>query len=188
MVGLIHKILFDLIKTTGGEDAVTKVRERAGIPPDREIKMQVAYDDAEWRGLVAATCEVLQITPQQAEEAYAAFFYKDALQRWPMWFTMSKNSREFLERQPAIHNSLSAGVLDEVARQAVADKFLIQRTSDGIITHYRSENRHCGLYKALARQIIEHYGDEAVIEEHRCQNAGAEECEIVIRWTKLGAA
>jgi len=111
---------------------------------------------------------------------------KDALKRWPVWFKMSGNSRDFLERQQAIHNSLAAGVCEESKRRAVADKFRIDKNGDEIITHYRSENQHCSLYKTLARWIIRYYGDEASIGERRCMREGADECEIHVRWTRLG--
>ncbi len=48
--------------------------------------------------------------------------------------------------------------------------------------HYRSPNQLCGLYTATARWIINHYGDDASIEETKCLKQGDSECEIRIRW------
>ena len=186
MVGLIFKVLMDLVKTAGGDEAVAQVRLRAQVLPEQEYKLNAVYDDGEWRRLVGAACEVLGLTAEQAETAYAEHFLQDSLARWPMWFRMSGNSREFLLRQPAIHNSLAAGVSEEAQRNAIADKFRIETTDDGLITHYRSANGHCGLYKALARGVIAHYGDEATIEEPRCARRGDDECEVHVRWTKYG--
>lgn len=186
MVGLICKILIDLVRAKGGEDAVVKVKQKADVPLEKDYKLNIIYSDAEWQRLFGAACDVLQVTRNQAEGAYADFFCKDAINRWPMWFQMSKNSREFLERQPAIHNSLGACISDESQRHAVSDKFLIEQSDDGIVTHYNSPNQHCGLYKALAWWIIHHYGDEAIIEERLCMKHGASECEIHIRWSKVG--
>lgn len=187
MVGLICKLLMDLVMATAGDDGVGRVKLKAQVPREKVYKLNTVYDDAEWLRLVGAACEVLDITPDQAEAALAEFFFKDALGRWRMWFQMSRDSREFILRQPAIHNSLAAGVSEESQRSAIADKFRIEVTDDGIITHYRSANGHCGLYRALARHIIDHYGDEATVEEPRCARRGDDECEIHIRWTKCGA-
>lgn len=187
MVGLIPKILIDLVRATGGDAAMNRVKASVGMSPEQEFKLNVVYSDADWARLVSTACEVLGITLEQAEDAFADYFLKDALTRWPMWFTLSKNSREFLLRQPAIHNSLAAGVIQEQQRSAVADKFRIEETPDTIVTHYRSPNRHCGLYKALARGIIQHYGDTATIEERLCAKQGADECQIHIHWTNLRA-
>ena len=50
------------------------------------------------------------------------------------------------------------------------------------ITLWRAANQLCGLYTALARLIINHYGDDASIEEAKCLKQGDSECEIRIRW------
>ncbi len=187
LVGLICKILIDLVKSAGGDDAVQKVKAAAQLPEDRDYKLNSVYDDSEWRRLFEATCQVLGVTPEQAVQAFADFFLKDALARWPIWFKMSRSSRDFLLRQPAIHNSLASGIAEEAQRKAVADKFCIQETVDGLVTHYRSANGLCGLYQALASRVIAHYGDEATIEERCCALKGAGECEIHIRWTRCNS-
>jgi len=95
---------------------------------------------------------------------------------------MSKTAREFLQRQPKIRNGFATGVRDQKASQAINDKFEIKHHEDGIDVHYRSPNQLCGLYKALARRLMKHYGDEAAIEETKCLKKGDSECEIRIRW------
>lgn len=182
MVGLIQKILFDLIETSAGADALAEVKRRAEIPVDKVFRIDEVYDDEEWRRMFAATCNVLNITQEQAEEVFADFFYKDSLKRWPMWFKMSKNAREFLARQPAVHNGFATGVLDAESRRAINDKFELEQRDQELVVHYRSPNKLCGLYMALARRIIRHYGDEAEVSEQRCSKNGDSECEIFIQW------
>lgn len=188
MVGIIHRILFDLVDSMGGGPAVNAVRERAGISAEQEFQLNGRYSDEEWQRLVRVACEVLKLSPEQLEEALAGQFLRDALTRWPIWFEMSRNSREFLLRQPRIHISLAAGLADPGDRRAVADKFRVVVDEDGITTHYRSPNGHCGLYRALAREIIRHYGDDATVAESSCVKHGARECVIHIRWRNLRAA
>ncbi|HUU85280.1 MAG TPA: heme NO-binding domain-containing protein [Phycisphaerae bacterium] len=183
MVGLIQKTLFDLIESAASASAVAEVKRRAGVPEDKMFRMDEVHDDNEWRRLLAAACEVLNITQEQAEAAFADFACKDFLRRFPMWFKMSKNAREFLERQPAIHNGFATAVRDPEVRKAIGDKFHIEKRDNEIITHYSSPNQLCGLYIALARWIINHYGDEATIEETRCQKKGDAECEVNIHWS-----
>lgn len=184
MVGLVQKLLFDLIEASAGREALSEVKHRAQVPEDKVFHIGEVYDDDEWRRLFTATCEVLNITPEQAEEVYADFFLKDGLKRWPTWFQMSKNSREFLERQPAIHNSFATGLQDPAARCAMNDKFRLEKSEAELVVHYRSPNRHCGLYKALARWIMKYYGDSGTIEESCCLKKGDPECEIHIRWVQ----
>ena len=183
MVGLVQKLLFDMIESSAGEDAACEVRRRAEIPQDKVFHINVVYDDAEWRRLFAATLDVLNLTQEQAEEAYADFFLKDGQTRWPMWFKMAKNAREFLLRQPKIHNGFATSQQDPALRSAIDDKFEVEERDGELVVHYRSPNQLCGLYMALARCVINHYGDNAIVEEACCAKNGASECEIHVRWS-----
>ena len=187
MLGLIHRTLLSLIESAAGGEAVAEVKRRAGVPEDRAFRMGESYNDDAWQRLLASTCALLNISPAQAEEVFADFFGQDALQRWPTWFAMSKNARQFLERQPAIHNSFATGVHDSAARAAIADKFKLEKRDRELVMHYRSPNRLCGLYMAMARWIIKHYGDHAVVDETRCLKNGDPECELHILWHEPGS-
>ena len=182
MVGLVQKLLLDLIESSADADAVREVKRRAGVPEDKTFRMDVAYDDEEWRRLLAATCEVLNVTQEQAEEAFADFFYKDSIKRWPMWFQMAKSARDLLELQPRIHNGFATGVQDPTAGRAINEKFQLETHNGELVMRYRSANQLCGLYKALARKIISHYGDDATIKETQCLKNGDPECELHICW------
>jgi len=186
MVGLIQKILFDMIIAVGGQKALTEVKRLAGVPEDREFQINLVYSDEEWQRLFAAALKVLNITKEQAYDVYAGYFGEDAAKRFPTWFQMSKNSYEFLLIQPVIHNCFATGVVDPQQRAAINDKFKVEKFPNKIITHYRSSNHHCGLYKALARWVIKYYKDEAIIEDKQCTDLGDSECEIHVNWNKLG--
>lgn len=185
MVGLIQKVLLDLVQEKGGVAAASAVLVRAGVPPDRTFRIGEVYSDEEWKRLLRATCEILHYSEAEVMDAYADVFGRDALSRYPKWFEMSANSREFLERQVTIHNVFASGVRDPEARKAVVDKFRIEKHNGEIVTHYRSPNRLCSLYKSLARWMFRHYGDEATIEEPKCMLRGDDECELHVIWTKL---
>lgn len=185
MVGLIQKFLLDLVQDKAGPEAVSEVRRRAGVPADRVFRIGEVYSDEEWQRLLSAAYSVLGLTDQQFMDEYAEVFGRDALSRFPKWFEMSANSRDFLERQITIHNVFASGVRDPEARKAVVDKFRIDKLEDKIVTHYRSPNRLCLLYKSLARWMFRHYGDEAIIEEPKCMLRGDEECELHVIWTKV---
>ena len=182
MVGLIQKLLLDLVESAATSDQVAEVKRRAGIPPDMEFRIDETYDDEEWRRLLAATCEVLEITQEQAEEEFADFFFRDMVKRWPTWLQMAKSSREFLERQPLIHNGFATGMQEPAKRDAINDKFRIESADDELVVRYCSPNRLCGLYKALARSVFSYYGDQAAIHETQCLKNGDSACEIHICW------
>ncbi|MBI5863896.1 MAG: heme NO-binding domain-containing protein [Planctomycetes bacterium] len=187
MIGLIHAILFEMIDSLAGSDGVLEVKRRAGVGDDKVFQIDEAYDDPEWRRLLGAACEVLGVGPAEAEAAYADFFIRDAQERWPAWFARSRTAREFLERQPQIHNSFATSLLIPAMRQDVTDKFTIVRQPSGFLMKYASPNRICGLYVALARSLMKHYGDHATIEELHCQKSGDPACEIQVTWPAMGA-
>jgi predicted hydrocarbon binding protein len=185
MIGLIQKILLDLVEERAGPEAVTDVKKLAGVPVDRIFRIGEIYSDTEWQNLLSAACRVLCANEEQVMELYADAFGRDALVRFSKWFEMSANSREFLERQVTIHNVFASGMVDPNTRKAVVDKFRIETFDDKIVTHYRSPNKLCSLYKALARWMFNHYGDDAEIEETKCMQRGDEECEIHVIWKNL---
>lgn len=185
MVGLIQTILLDLVETAGSDGAVARVRGAADVPEDREFRMDASYDDAEWQRLFDAAVEELGITPQQAIEAHAKHFLADALRRFPMWFQMSPNAKSLLMKQPAIHNGFATGVSDPAARSAIEDKFELSETDDGYRIRYKSPNRLCALYIALAKEVLAHYGEEATISESKCMSRGDDCCEIELVWAAV---
>ena len=187
MVGTIQKILLDMVEGEAGAEAVAAVKRSAGVPVDRVFRLDTVYPDDEWQRLLAAACEILQVTRAQAMETYARYFCEDAVKRWPTWFRMSDTSRQFLERQPTIHNCFATGVRDPEARKAVTDKFRVEKLEREIVTHYRSPNQLCDLYEALACCIISYHGERATIWQVQCTRRGDPECEIHVRWEEDGA-
>lgn len=184
VVGLIQNILMNMIKGISDEQKLAEIKKLAGVPLDKEFQINMVYSDEEWKRLYQSTLKILNVSAEQADEIYAGYFLKEALRLFPTWFKMSKNSYEFLLIQPTIHNCFATGVVDKESRDAINDKFRVEKFDNKIITHYKSPNGHCNLYKELAKSVINHYGDEASIEERKCAKLGEEGCEIHIEWTQ----
>jgi hypothetical protein len=182
MVGLIQKILFDMILDIGGEEKLAEIKKLAKLPPDRSFQINLVYSDEEWQRLLDATLQVLNVTQEQAEDVYSDYFFKDVIKRFPAWFNSCKNSYEFLLIQPTIHNCFATGVSDPKDREIINDKFKVEKFPNKITTHYKSHNKLCSLYRALARGVIHYYKDEAIIEEVQCMKSGAPECIMHIQW------
>lgn len=182
MVGLIQKIMMDLIGQLGGQQAVGDVLVSIGLPRDFQFRIDTNYDDEQACNLIAAVCKHFNLTAEQAYEAYADFFLKDVLQRFPAFFAMSKSGYDFLQRQISIHNSIGAGIAgsDPAIRQRISAKFRIEHIPNGILTNYTSRNRLGGLYVALARRVIAHFGDDA--EVITLDPTDQERCRIQVIW------
>ena len=180
MIGLIPNCLEMAVEQLADSESVKEVRRRAGVPLDHKFTYNGCCPEEDWLKLVVAACDVLDLKPDELEKKFADFFYHDAIERWPRWFEMASNSKEFIERQPAIHNTF--GISTHCSQRDVNEKFSVETNGNKLVTYYRSPNRHCGLYQELARLIIDHYGDRATIEEPRCMKRGDDVCEIHIYW------
>lgn len=186
MMGLIHRILLNMVAGQGGGEAVRRVNAQAGIASDAVYRMNEPYSDEEWQRLFSAVCDVLDCSPARAERLFAEAFLADALRRFPKWFEMCKTAREFLELQPVIHNGFATGLRSPADRQRVVEKFRLEKHPDRIVTHYRSPNRLCGLYVALAECVLKHYGEQGQITMFKSLKRGDDESEIEVRF--LGKA
>ena len=186
MLGLMHRALLRMIEESAGPEAVAEVLDHAEIPRDRYFRLDEDYSDSEWRHLLSATCERLGLAQADAEERFATHFLADSLQRWPAWFEMAADARSFLTLQPSIHNGFYTGLGDVEARRRMNEKFKIEAFDGFLVARYQSPNRLCGLYEALARRVIAHYGDDARVEHATCMKAGYPSCEIRISWQKEG--
>ena len=182
MIGLIHKILFQMVDDVASKEVSQEIKLKAGIPADQNFRMNEAYCDDDWQKLFKITCDTLSVTQEQAEEVFAKYFYEDSIRRWPTWFKMCETSQAFLERQIDIHNYFAAAMREEADRKKVLDKFSQKREPGKVITYYSSPNKLCGLYMQFAKLIINYYGEEANITEKTCEKTDAAKCEIHIEW------
>src|SRR5262249_42745016 len=140
-------------------------------------RLDMPYADSEAQRLTAAASQWVSV------EDIAEAFFQDTLARFPTWYEMCKSSREFLEMQPEIHNTFAYSLQRPEDREALRDKFRLEKLEDELVVHYRSPNRFCDIYKAIARRVFQHYQDKASIDEPKCVKRGDSECELRIRWT-----
>src|SRR5689334_1979847 len=122
------------IEARYGRDGAEKLLVEVGVPPDRVYGLNVPYEDSEAGKVLAAAAQ--RLTGEELAQA----FFDDALARFPMWFQMCKTSREFLEMQPVIHNTFAHGLQRPEEREAVRDKFRLEKLADELVVHYRSPN------------------------------------------------
>ena len=176
MLGYPMKVLLEAVEKRHGRAAVAQILAEAGLPADHAFRLNLPYSDSVIGRVSAAASQFLCL------EEVAETFFNDTLVRFPTWFAMCKTSREFLEMQPEIHNTFAYGLQHPQEREAVRDKFRLEKLEDELVVHYRSPNRMCDIYKAIAVHVFRHYHDEAAIDETMCMNRGDAECELRIRW------
>jgi hypothetical protein len=177
MIGLIQKILLDMVRELGGTEALQEVKQRTGLAADFEYRIDTDYDNDEARRLLDNACAVLGVDSDTAFKHYAQHFLRDATERFPTFFSISGSARELLGRQPAIHNMLASGLRDAEKRHAINDKFAVRNVpGEPLEVRYQSPNYWCGLYFALAHEAGKHYGERVDIEVAQCRMRGDANC------------
>jgi hypothetical protein len=176
LLGYPLKLLLNAVERRHGSAAVIQTLLDAGLPGDRVYRLNEPYPDSEAQQLTrSALCRI-------SLEDIAEEFFQDTIDRFPMWFEMCKTSRQFLEMQPEIHNTFAHGLQRPEDRDAVREKFRLEKLPEELVVHYRSPNHFCAMYKAIAQHVFRHYRERATIDEPRCVSRGDDECELRIRW------
>ncbi|CUA93298.1 heme NO-binding domain-containing protein [Thiomonas bhubaneswarensis] len=186
MIGLIQQTLLGLLDASGVPDARAEVLRRVGLPAEMHFRIDTDYDDDQADALLAQSCAVLNLTQEQAFEAFATAFLAATRQRFPAFYAMSRNSRAFLARQAAIHNVMASGLRNPDRRRVINDKFQIISLGNGDLrVVYNSPRRWCGLYLALAREVARFYGDRLEITVAECRQRGDGQCAFQLHWPDL---
>lgn len=180
MIGLIQKVLIDLVRDQGGDEAVQAICRRADVPPEREFRIDTDYDDAECLRLIEATGDHFGLDEQTVYRLYADRFIRESRALFPMFYQMSPSARDFLKRQPKVHATLASSLRSEESRDRVRDKFSIEEVGDTLVVTYRSPNRLCGLYEALFERLLEEYGETGRFEVTSCQKHGDPVCTFCL--------
>jgi hypothetical protein len=181
LLGYPLKLILNAIEARHGREAVVQTLAEAGLPADRVYRLNEPYADSEAQRLTVAASQRISV------EDIAETFFEDTRVRFPTWFEMCKTSREFLEMQPEIHNTFALGLQQPEERDAVREKFRLEKLKDELVVHYRSPNHLCDMYKAIAEHVFRYYRDQATIDEPRCMKRGDLECELRLRWSIGGS-
>lgn len=159
MIGWVPLVLVDFLDTAAGEAQRRAILASAGLDADASnFRLDTDVPDPACRRMIEAACSHLGLTEQQAFDGFAPHFVARAQRDFPGFFRGIGSLREFLLRQPAIHNCLAAG-LREPQRKAVADKFVVTAIPRGVRVHYHSQNRLAALYVSVAHVMARHYGE-----------------------------
>jgi hypothetical protein len=183
MIGIIQKVLVDLLVSTGGTPLKQAVFARAGVPFDQTFRIDQNYADDECLRLIHATVAETGLSEQKIYALYAKAFLQEARNLFPRFFEMSASSESFLMRQATIHAVMASGLQHSVDRKKVTDKFSATQLAPGKIQiEYRSANLLCGIFKALAHELAGLYNESVTISCARCVKRGNSECCFVLQW------
>jgi len=182
MIGIIEKVLCNLILQHADEKTLRLIYQKAGIEEDRVFETNQYYDEAEFRRFLSATLKTLGLDVDTALTLYADAFFKYTKALYPSWYAMVNTAKEFLQLQVKIHDGFGHSLNDLEKSQRLMKKIKVDTNGNGLMVTYCSENRLCGLYIKLAERVGEHYGDKPTLTHEKCMHKGAEECVINVDW------
>lgn len=165
MYGLVNRAIEQLVISHGGHGAWQRVCERAGVSDEGFLAVHAYPDDVTYK-LVGAVSQELNITAEQALEAFGEYWilytaeegYGEVLQAG------GSGLREFLGNLDEMH-----GRVESVFPNMLLPSFRVEDVSpDEFRLHYRSQREGLapmvvGLIKGLAarfdqRVVIDHIG------------------------------
>ncbi|WP_162628839.1 heme NO-binding domain-containing protein [Marinobacter bohaiensis] len=186
MIGLIQKVLLELVESEGGPEALAEVRAKAELAPGQDFRIDTDYDDGQCLRLIRAAQSHFQLDEEALWALYADYFINISRRMFPMFYQVSGSARDFLKRQPAVHATLAAGLRDEDERDRVRDKFSVREQGDRLLVTYGSPNRLCGLYEALFRRLLQEYGETGQFVVERCRKRGDAACRFCLQVEAAG--
>ncbi|HBS43066.1 MAG TPA: heme NO-binding protein [Oceanospirillales bacterium] len=185
MIGIIQRVLLDLLEETGGEPLKFAVMDRAGVPHDRDFRIDQNYPIDECLKLIQGAVDETGLSEDAINVLYAKAFLKEARNLFPQFFMMAKSSEQFLLRQATIHGVIASGLKKPEERQVVKDKFSARSIEPGFVeVTYRSPNKLCGLFRALAHEVAGIYGECLTVHCADCMKRGDDACRFELRWEK----
>ncbi|MBK1660804.1 heme NO-binding domain-containing protein [Paracraurococcus ruber] len=179
MIGWVPHVMSAFLDEVAGVEVRRSILVEAGFTPDQHFRLDAPYADAACRRILDAACVRLGVDEAAAFALFAPFFLARGREMFPAFFDSRPRVRDFLLHQPEVHNTLSAGLVDE-QRGCVARKFKVEPTPDGVRVFYRSLNRLAGLYAAIARQLGEELGERTTVT-FEAGGPDAVECVMHVR-------
>ena len=89
MIGIIQKVLLDLLEETGGKPLLGAVLKRAEVPENVTFRIDQNYSDDEFHRLLQASSDETGLSEDELSALYAKAFLKRARDLFPRFFDMS---------------------------------------------------------------------------------------------------
>lgn len=184
MHGLVFAELKKFVEYKLGPQAWNALLQDAKLGNKAYFSIQ-DYPDSDAVALVTAASRKTGLPPDAILEAFGEFITPSLIKMYghlakPSWRTL-----EFIENaERSIHTVVrinNAG--------AKPPELRVSRTGPNeIVLHYSSARKMCSLAKGIAKGVARHYGESLTLQETKCMNKGAAECQISMRVAAAAAS
>jgi len=154
MKGSIVKCLADLVRSGFGEQKWNEIFQKSGADPDMVISAVSDIDDKTVFKLIENTCKVLNLTKQQACDAFGDYWVNNyAPKIYGAYYLRFQNAKQFIMGMDKVHETVTKSVAN-----AHPPRFTIEETdANTIIVKYISNRNMIDFYIGLVKGVGKYY-------------------------------
>jgi hypothetical protein len=157
MKGTIVKCLQELVAAQFGQDKWEQSLTDIGLRPSTIFWPMSDIDDAQVMKLVEAVCKNLDITLDQAADAFGDYWVNVYSQKmYPMYYERKSTAKDFLLDMDNVHVQMTRAM-----EKARPPRFDYEWKDDKtLIMHYKSQRGLVDFLAGLARGVGKHYNED----------------------------
>ena len=154
MKGVIVKCLAELVKSNFGEFKWKEIVQQSGENPFTVIKAISDIDDKTVFNLIENTCKVLNLSKQQACDAFGEYFVNTfAPGIYGGYYVMFKSAKQFIMGMDKVHETVTKDIMN-----ARPPRFLIEEMDENtIIVNYISSRNMIDFYVGLVKGVGKYF-------------------------------
>ena len=147
---VIVKCLSELVKSDFGEVKWKEILQQSGEKPNMVIKSISDIDDQTVFKLFENTCKVLNLSKQQACDAFGNYFINTfAIKIYSIYYSRFKNAKEFIMGMDKVHETVTSIIIN-----AHPPRFTIEEVDENtIIVNYKSPRNMIDFYVGLVKGV-----------------------------------
>ena len=160
MKGSVVKCLEDLVCSEFGKDKWQKSLEKAGVKKGTLFLPTSNIDDSQVIEIVGAVCSTLNITLEQAADAFGDYWINVyCIKMYSPYFRRYKTAKDFLLTLNKIHVDIT-----EMVEDAHPPKFTFEWLNDKtLVMHYQSHRGLIDFAVGITKGLAKHYGENLQI-------------------------
>ena len=162
MKGSIINCLSDLVKDNFGEHKWKEIVQLTGENPKTAIIATSDIDDKTAFKLIENTCKVLNLTKQQACDAFGDYWVNTyAPKIYSMYYTKFKNAKQFIMGMDKVHETVTKNMLN-----ARPPRFTFEEVDENtVIVSYISTRNMIDFYIGLVKGVGKYFNTPISIKK-----------------------
>ncbi|MDR1429919.1 MAG: heme NO-binding domain-containing protein [Spirochaetaceae bacterium] len=174
----IFLCLTELIREKFGKEKLDLILDASGLSDSKTYMRYfngLDFSDEKFFDLVRNVCGILNITKDQAAEAFGEYWVcVYAPREYPQYFKNIKNAEDLLLKLDSIHQDVTANSPSH-AEAALPPRFDVQRDGNILKVHYKSKRGMIDFYMGLVKGVGVYFSTPVEIQK-------ISEEEVVIRF------